>query len=94
MELNNNTIISATSQQVSSSLGSETVILDLAKGEYFGLNEVGSRIWEFVQQRRTISEIMAMLENEFDAPREQLLADLQEFLSRMHDAGLIETHPC
>jgi len=35
----------ATKTKVSSDLGGEAVILDLKSGVYYGLNDVGTRIW-------------------------------------------------
>lgn len=43
-------IISASPDQISSQLGDESVILNVKTGLYFGLNEVGSRVWSITQK--------------------------------------------
>ena len=34
-------------------IGDETVILDLAGGTYFGLDPVGARIWQLIEEGNT-----------------------------------------
>lgn len=75
----------ALSQEVSG----ETVLLDLASEKYFGLDPVGTRIWQLLSASRTPGEILATLEQEFDAGREQLERDLESFLDALLQAGLI-----
>jgi len=41
----------------------EAVILDLKSGVYYGLNDVGTRIWHLIQEPKTLNEIQdAILE--------------------------------
>lgn len=47
------------------------------------LNEVGARIWELFNETRTGREVLETLEEEFDAPRETLEADLADFLGTL-----------
>ena len=43
--------------QISCKLAEESVILHLEEGMYYGLNSVGARIWELLQEPRTVREI-------------------------------------
>jgi hypothetical protein len=45
---------SSTVRRVSCNLAGEAVILNTKSGIYFGLKPVGARIWELVQEPRTI----------------------------------------
>src|SRR5205085_8177379 len=58
-------------------LGAETVLLDVAKGGYFGLDEVGTRIWQLVGEGRTLGEIQAQLCEEYEADAGRIQADLE-----------------
>ena len=49
--------------QISCKLAEESVILQLEEGMYYGLNSVGARIWELVQEPRTVREIRDLLRN-------------------------------
>ncbi|WP_013323773.1 PqqD family peptide modification chaperone [Gloeothece verrucosa] len=55
-------LIVAAQEQTFSELDHETVILHLKSGVYYGLNAVGTTIWNLIQQPRAITEILdAML---------------------------------
>lgn len=46
-----------TKEQVSSDLAGEAVILNFKSGKYYGLNAVGSRVWNLIQELRTLNDI-------------------------------------
>ena len=80
--------------QVAADVGGEVVILSLASGEYFSLNEVGSRIWELIAQPRRVADVRDQLLEEYsEVDRERCTADLLAVLSEMHGAALVETAP-
>jgi PqqD family protein of HPr-rel-A system len=71
-------------------LGGEAVVLDPRSGRYYGLNELGARIFELAQRPRTIDKIMHALLQEYDVKAETLRADLLAFLAEMEQRNLIE----
>lgn len=70
-------------------LDGEAVLLDLASGTYFGLNEVGTRVWDLVGERRTVASIREALLAEYDVTPDRLAADLDELLSLLAARGLV-----
>ena len=48
------------------SLDGEAVLLDLASGTYFGLDAVGTRIWELLDQRQPLAAILDAILDEYD----------------------------
>ncbi len=82
-------IVIASPDQISSDLGDEAVILNLKSGVYHGLNEVGARVWNFIQQAKTVKEILEMLLQEYDVDVEQCNKDLIALLSDLLAAELI-----
>jgi hypothetical protein len=70
-------------------LDGEAVVLDIATGTYFGLNDIGTRIWQLVVQQKTLVEVVEVLEHEFDAPVDRLEADLRAFVDRLVVKGLL-----
>lgn len=67
----------------------ELVILDLASEKYFGLNEVGTRIWLLLESGKSVAEAQEILLDEFDVEPRQLQSDVDDLLARLNDAGLI-----
>lgn len=76
--------------QVSTSLGSEAVILGADAGEYFGLNEVGARVWELVQQPVLVSDICAALCDEYEVQPAECERDVIELLAELREKGLLD----
>jgi hypothetical protein len=66
-----------------------TVLLEQASGRYFGLSDVGARIWELVQQCVPPLEIVKRLEAEYDITRDRLVEDTAALLAALLDARLI-----
>lgn len=83
-------IVCAGSQQVSSDLAGETVLLSLDTARYFGLPGVGSRIWELLRAPVRVSDICAAITGEYDVSAERCEADTIHFLRQLLEKGLIE----
>ena len=84
------TIISSAQNQISSELAGEAVILNLSSGIYYGLNEVGARVWELIQQPKRFSEVLDALVEEYDVQPEVCSRDLAEILRVLADANLVD----
>ena len=82
--------ISPAQNQIASELGGEAVILNLTSGTYYGLNEVGARVWELIQQPCTFASILESLISEYEVDASVCEQDLAKILVEMQDAHLIE----
>ena len=77
--------------QVSTDLGGEEVaILSLKGGTYYGLDEVGARIWGLIQEPKTVEEIRDVLIEEYEVEPERCERDLISLLESLADEGLVE----
>ena len=73
---------------MSQEVSGETVLLDL-KGEcYFGLDEVGTRIWQLLKSHDDMKSIYEIMLDEYDVDGEKLQRDLDELVIKLVDAGL------
>lgn len=70
-------------------LEGEAVILDLASGTYYGLNEVGTRIWALLAAGRDEAAIAGALHEEFDVSLGGARADVAALASELLSRGLI-----
>ena len=84
------TVYQASSVHLYSEIGSESVILDLQSGTYYGLNETGNQIWQWLQKPKTFSELYKLVLDEYDVPLEEAIRDIQNLLQEMVNTGLIE----
>jgi hypothetical protein len=67
----------------------ELVILDLKSNAYFGLDEIGARIWSEFAQGHDLETTVLRLAEEFDAPRSEIDADVRELAEKLVEAGLL-----
>lgn len=67
----------------------EAVILELGSGRYFGLDEVGQRIWSMLVGRRSPAEIVDALLAEYDASADRIRADVTAFIDRLSALDLL-----
>jgi len=70
-------------------LDGEAVILNLETGTYFGLDTVGTRIWQFCRDHGSLRSVWQAMQREFDAPAEELQADLLAFVDELSSRGLV-----
>ena len=71
-------------------MGGEAAILNLKNGIYYGLDPVGSRVWNLLQQPRSVAEIRDILSTEYDVDVARLETDLRDLLTQLADNQLVE----
>jgi hypothetical protein len=67
----------------------ETVLLDLDSEQYFGLDAVGTRVWQLIGAGATAEGVVETLLDEYEVERDRLAADVAELLDKLAEAGLI-----
>ncbi len=82
--------VQAVKEQVSRDLAGEAVILNTTSGVYYGLDAVGARIWDLVQQPATVQKLLDTILAEYDVEPKRAEHDLFELLRRLASEGLIE----
>lgn len=70
-------------------LGEETVLLHLGTERYYGLDEVGSRFWQLLQEYQTLDPIVAALRREYEVDETALRGDLERLVDELAELGLI-----
>lgn len=70
-------------------LDGQAVILDLASGLYFGLNEVGTRIWTLMSEGRNVDDIAQILSREYEADRATIEQDIRDLTDALRARNLI-----
>lgn len=75
------------------SIGEESVLLDVSSGQYFGLNELGTKIIEGLMQSLSLDDILLGIVQEFDVDMDQARVDAENLLSEFETAGLVFAVP-
>jgi hypothetical protein len=75
-------------------LDGEAVLLETSTGRYYGLNEVGTRMWSLLQLHGEIEAACRALLAEYDVPEARLREDLAQLLEALSARGLVKILPC
>ena len=87
--MNLNQTITLSPEVISQEVSGETVLLDLQSEHYFGLDEVGTRIWSLINEGRAVGEVVDTLLDEYDVDRATLETDVSALLASLLEAGLV-----
>jgi hypothetical protein len=74
-------------------LEGEAVLLDLASGTYFGLNDVGTRIWRLLEAGESLARIAEALAEEYEVSGEQAARDAEALVKELRGRGLLVEAP-
>ena len=70
-------------------LNGEKIMMNLERGEYLALNDVGSRIWEIIDKSVNVNDIINTLINEYNIDFKTCEASVMAFLGSLSNAELI-----
>jgi hypothetical protein len=72
-------------------LKDEVVLLNMSNQQYYGLNDIGSRMWELLLELPNVSAVAERLTVEFEVDETSVRADLNGLIERLLNAGLLKT---
>ena len=68
----------------------EMVILDTISEEYFGLDETGAVIWQYLSLSGSLQKVQEEMQEIYEVDEKVLEADIFRFVQELIDAGLVE----
>lgn len=74
---------------VADEIDGEVVMASLEQGDYFGLNTVGSYIWELLEQPRSVAALCEAVLETFEVDRETCEGHVLAFLTELADEKLV-----
>ena len=75
---------------LASKLDGETVLFDVAAGNYYAYDAMGSRIWDLLAEPQTVGQICQALTREFAVDAERCEREVLSFLSDLSAHGLLQ----
>lgn len=76
---------------VAADMSGETVLMSIDTGQYYGLSDVGSKIWELLANPVTLDTIVQQLRTTYEIDESQCRTDATAFLDSLVAAGLVRT---
>lgn len=71
----------------------EAVIMNLERGSYYGLDQIGADIWQMILAGRTFDEIATTIAQHFDIEHERVASDINALAAQMIEEKLIVPDP-
>ena len=71
-------------------LQGEMVLLNLKTGIYFGLDPVGTRAWQLIQDHGRLGAVRDALLEEYEVSADRISKDLKDLVTRLAEKGLVE----
>lgn len=90
MTLTSDSVVQAIPHLVSADMGEEVILLHLRNGQYFGLQNVGARIWDLLRTPRSVGEIQSTLLAEYDVEPETCWNEVERLLEELVERDLVE----
>jgi hypothetical protein len=77
-------------EMLAADLDEETVMVDIDKGKYYGLNGCGTRIWALLSKPITVRNLCHKLTDEFAVSTTQCEQDLIDFLRALLARNMVK----
>jgi pyrroloquinoline quinone biosynthesis protein D len=76
-------------QVIAQKASNDFLLFNMDNGSYYSLNDIGGRIWELCDGNRSVSQLVAAIAAEYDAPTAVLEKDIVELLEGLQEGKLI-----
>jgi hypothetical protein len=76
-------------QVIAQKASNDFLLFNMDNGNYYSLNDIGGRIWELCDGNRSVSQLVAAIAAEYDAPTADLEKDIVELLEGLQEGKLI-----
>lgn len=71
-------------------LQGEMVLLNLKSGVYFGLDPMGTQIWQLIQEHQFLHNVLQAVVEEYEVTESRCQQDLLRFVAAVRENGLVD----
>lgn len=89
-EISNDTIVERSESVLFSELNNEFVMMDIQEGNYYGLEEPATRIWELAESPIAVLDICTTLQAEYDIAPAQCTAEVISFVRQLESHQVVK----
>ena len=89
MTFNGRDVVVRNEQLLTTEVDGEVMAMNVARGECYGLDQIGSRIWAMIEQPRQIEDLCAALMEEFEVDAATCRRDVEDLLQTLRNDGLV-----
>jgi len=85
------TVVCQRQEVLSADVDGEFVLMSVERGQYYGLDDVGSAIWRRLEKPVSVADLCASLGTEFDGDAQTIADDVLALLNELESQDLIAT---
>ncbi len=89
-EIGLDSVVTKAAGLVAADMDGEKVMLNIDKGKYYGLDVIGSRIWELLEKPQSVRDVVILLLKDFDVEDKICERDVLAFFRKLYAQGLVE----
>src|SRR4030042_788512 len=89
-EIRPDAILRRKQDQLSSEIDGEVVMLSIENSEYYGMDKVGSHIWQLIEKPISLKQLIGILLDEYEVAEEQCKEDTVNFIEQLMEKELVE----
>jgi hypothetical protein len=83
-------VVTRRAEPLTATVDGELVMLDPRTSRYFALDAIGLRVWELLEEPRSVAALCEALEGEFDVSPDACRRDVLAFLEQLENAELLD----
>jgi len=83
-------VVSHAAGLVAADMDEGKVMLNIQNGKYYGLDSIGSRIWELLEKPHTVHALVLELLKDYEVEEKTCRQDVLVFLNKLYAQGLID----
>lgn len=88
--MNKQQLIQSNPDMIVVDMDGEKVMMSIESGDYFGINTVGSYIWDMIQDPKSLTQIYDGVKETFDITSStETKRDIEDFLEKLSQQQLI-----
>lgn len=89
LSLTAETLIQRSEEVVHSTIDGEVVMMSVEQGSYYGLDAIGSRIWNLLERPAKVGDLCQALMKEFEVDEARCFQDVAAFLKAIGKQKII-----
>lgn len=70
----------------------EVILLNMQNGNFFGLDKLGSEIWQLIQKDMSNNQIVEHMLSNYQVDEVTAIKDIQNFINDLLDGGIITSY--
>jgi len=74
---------------IASKIDNETVMMDIDSGKYFGVDTVGTDIWDKIETPTTLTKVCDLLQKEYNVENDKCRESVLKLMNKMYSQGLV-----